>query len=186
MEVRLSNKELKATRSPAHPSSIVSTEEEPHVTASTIAIRLKTMCGIVLVALESGCAPEQHSQESQAMTLNETLAKYVGAPVGSSILPVARALANSSVLIPVQELSPESRNLKFEPTTDNDGRFSGYTSTDKSEFPSHKRRVGKDNQGRFWAYIYTDERRFLSAFPEGGPFTVMTFPDAFKIVSGDA
>jgi len=114
------------------------------------------MCGILFVLLASGC----ESQQELPMTLNEILIKYDKAPVGESLVPVTRALATASVIVPLHELpSSESGKLSL--------------------------KVSIDNRGQPWAYVYTDSNEFYSTFPEGGPFAEMKFVEVFEIVAAD-
>lgn len=95
------------------------------------------------------------------MTFDEAVAKYKDRPVGESIVPITRTLANIEVYVPVQEFpSPEASQLSI--------------------------KVAKDNRGLSWAYYYTDEKEFSAAFPEGGKYVITPFPDAFKIVKSDS
>ena len=44
-------------------------------------------------------------------------------------------------------------------------------------------KIGPDREGRL--YAYTSRAEFTKAFPEGGAFAEMSFPDIFKIVETD-
>ncbi len=91
------------------------------------------------------------------MTLHDILAAHVDTPLGESIVPVTRALANSSVLVATREDPRETEGT----------------------LPL---KVSTDNEGRLWAYKYIDEKEFSAAFPEGGYYVEMSFRDAFNIV----
>ena len=113
-----------------------------------------------------GCDRKESATSKPTMTIEQIIQAHVDSPVGVSIGPITESLAKQSVFIATAEVAPTQ-----------DGKLTG---TSKIQF-----KVGKDNQGRPWAYAYTSEAQFSKAFPQGGPFAEMSFPDVFKIIESD-
>jgi hypothetical protein len=117
---------------------------------------LRCVIGAVLIV---GCN-KSDSEPKTEMSLHQTLVKYHDAPIGESIKPVTEALATSSLLVAIEEApEPDTHTLKF--------------------------KVSTDKAGQLWVYLYSDEQEFSAAFPEGGHFVEMAFPDAFNVINSD-
>lgn len=110
----------------------------------------------LLTVVAFGC----DSKVDEPMTIHETLAAHVDSQLGDSIVLVTRALATTSVLVA---------------TRDNPTKTTGTLPL----------KVASDNENRLWAYMYTDVKEFSAAFPEGGHYVEMAFPDAFEIVNAN-
>ncbi len=98
------------------------------------------------------------------MTVEQLIRQFRNAPMGQSIGPVTKALAAQSVWVGTEGVTPTR-----------DGKIVGKMCL----------KTGADNQGRAWVYAYTSRAEFSKAFPDGGPFAEMSFPDLFELVDKD-
>jgi hypothetical protein len=117
------------------------------------------ICSLLALLGVSDCNSKR-SEDTGTITVKEVITKHAKAPMGESIIPVSRALARSSVLLlTTNSTAEEGRKISIA--------------------------VDYDKYGQMWAYMYTDQSEFASAFPGGGKFVEMTFPDAFTMVRSD-
>lgn len=94
------------------------------------------------------------------MPLEDLIAKYRRKSDHTSIGPISRTLARSTLLVAVEENpAPDDETVKFRVTT--------------------------DEEDKLWAYMFTDQEEFSLEFPNGGQFRKMWFPDAFRIINRD-
>jgi len=102
--------------------------------------------------------------DAAPMTAEQLIRQLSNAPIGNSIGPITKALAAQSVWVGTEGVTPTR-----------DGKIVGNMCL----------KTGADNQGREWVYAYTSRAEFSKAFPDGGPFAEMSFPDLFEIVDKD-
>jgi hypothetical protein len=98
------------------------------------------------------------------MNAEQIIRQYRNSPVGDSIGPITKALAAQSVFVGTADVTPTQ-----------DGKITGKIQL----------KTDADNRGRMWVYAYTSRAEFSKAFPDGGPYAEMSFPDLFEIVERD-
>jgi hypothetical protein len=96
--------------------------------------------------------------------VEQMIRQYRNLPIGKSVGPITKALAVQSMLVGTVGVTPTQ-----------DGKIVGKICL----------KTGADNQGRQWVYAYTSRAEFSKAFPEGGLFAEISFPDLFGIVEKD-
>ncbi len=110
-----------------------------------------------------GC-DRRESTATVPMSTEQVIHQYRNSPIGDSIGPITQALAAQSVFVGTEGVTP-TREGKI---------------IDKIRL-----KTGVDNQGRSWVYAYTSRAEFSKAFPDGGPFTELSFSDLFAIAEKD-
>lgn len=91
------------------------------------------------------------------MSVKEVLEKYRESPINESLRPVAESLADTEILVAIQEL--EGGGLAFQ--------------------------VGEDVDANLWLYAFTDEDEFARMFPDGGQFGQFNFRELLHMVDAD-
>jgi hypothetical protein len=95
------------------------------------------------------------------MNAEQVIRQHLNSPVGESIEPISRALAAQTVFVGTEGVTPTQ-----------DGKITGKI----------RLKTGADVHGHLWVYAYTSQAEFHKAFPQGGAFAEMSFPEVFKIV----
>ncbi|HUE73842.1 MAG TPA: SseB family protein [Pirellulaceae bacterium] len=98
------------------------------------------------------------------MNAEQVIRQHANSPVSDSIEPISKVLAAQTVFVGTEGVTPTQ-----------DGKITGKI----------RLKTGADNQGRVWVYAYTSRAEFHKAFPQGGAFAEMSFPDLFKIVESE-
>lgn len=88
------------------------------------------------------------------ITLKDMLNASKNQPIEKTMSTVAEGLADAYILVAVSAPTPD--DIEFMMAT--------------------------DNAGKLWLYCFTDEDEFSKAFPSGGQFAEMAFPDLFQTI----
>ena len=120
--------------------------------------------GLATLMSLTGCSPTR--DPPPGTTAEDLMRQGHDLPIGQTVGPIARLLADRSVLVKL----PDS--AIGEPGKD--------VALEKLQFAT-----ARDNQGRTWAYAYTSEAEFLRAFAPGSKFAQLKFPDFFRLIDGD-
>jgi len=118
------------------------------------------LAGVILGVIFSSCG-RNGSTADEPMGIEQIISRYHSSPIGDAIDPITKSLATNSVFVGTEDVTPTK-----------DGKIVGKL----------RLKTGVDNQGRNWAYAYTSRAEFDKAFPRGGPFAEMSFPDFFKVI----
>jgi hypothetical protein len=123
-----------------------------------------TLLVAIIVSLALPGCDRKEGTATAPMSTEQIIRQYRNSPMGDSIGPITKALAAQSVFVGTVDVTPTR-----------DGKIVGKICL----------KTGADNEGHIWVYAYTSRTEFSKAFPEGGPFAEMSFPDLFAMVDKD-